>query len=69
MKKQSSYIYYTGLGFQMVATIALFALIGYWLDSRQDSERMLYTGLLALLGVLVSLIGIIRSVLKNNKNR
>jgi len=59
----SSYIYYTGLGFQMIATIGIFAFIGYKIDMAKGKEPGMYTAILSLVGVFVSLIGTIRSVM------
>lgn len=68
-KKQgySGYVHYTGLGFQMIATIGLFAFIGYKIDNSKGGEAGLYTAMLSLLGVCVSLVGTIRAVMKRNK--
>lgn len=59
----SSYAYYTGLGFQMIATIGIFAFIGYKIDTSKGKEPGLYTAVLSLVGVFVSLISTIRSVM------
>jgi len=64
-KDRSTYIYYSGLGFQMIATIGVFAYIGYRIDQSKSGEAGLYTALFALGGVFVSLISTIRSVMKN----
>jgi len=65
LKKESNvYIYYTGLGFQMIATIGVFAFIGYKFDTNKGKEPGLYTAIFSLIGVCVSLIGTIRSVTK-----
>jgi len=63
-KDRSTYIYYSGLGFQMIATIGLFSYIGYRIDQSKSGEAGLYTALFALGGVFVSLISTIRSVMK-----
>ncbi|QNL50033.1 AtpZ/AtpI family protein [Olivibacter sp. SDN3] len=68
-KKQgyNNYVYYTGLGFQMIATIGLFAFIGYKIDVNKAGEVGLYTAILSLIGVCVSLVGTIYAVTKKNK--
>ncbi|WP_134088348.1 AtpZ/AtpI family protein [Olivibacter sp. XZL3] len=63
-KDGKAYVYYTGLGFQMIATIGVFAFIGYKVDMAKAGEVGIYTGLLSLLGVCISLYYTIRSVLK-----
>lgn len=63
-RQTNAYLYYTGLGFQMIATIGIFAFIGYKLDTSKDKEPGLYTAIFSLIGVLVSLVGTIRSVTK-----
>lgn len=65
IKEQTNvYLYYTGLGFQMIATIGLFAFIGYKLDISKGKDPGIYTAIFSLVGVFISLIGTIRSVMK-----
>lgn len=63
-KGRNSYVYYTGLGFQMIATIGVFAFIGYKIDMAKKGEVGIYTAILSLIGVCVSLVGTIWSVMK-----
>jgi hypothetical protein len=63
-KERNAYVYYTGLGFQMIATIGIFAFVGYKIDMAKKGEVGLYTAILSLLGVCVSLVGTIWSVIK-----
>ncbi|GAA4797508.1 hypothetical protein GCM10023231_27590 [Olivibacter ginsenosidimutans] len=63
-KERNAYIYYTGLGFQMIATIGVFAYIGYRIDRSKSGEAGLFTAIFALIGVFISLISTIRSVTK-----
>jgi len=60
-----SYVYYTGLGFQMLATIGIFAFIGYKLD--QNRQGYVFTAVLTLIGVCLSLFNALRSIMKKNK--
>lgn len=62
-KEGKAYVYYTGLGFQMIATIGVFAFIGYKIDMAKKGDVGIYTGLFSLVGVCVSLYSTIRSVL------
>ncbi|MEH6306118.1 AtpZ/AtpI family protein [Olivibacter sp. CPCC 100613] len=66
-KEGKAYVYYTGLGFQMIATIGVFAFIGYKIDIAKTGEVGIYTGLLSLLGVCISLYYTIRSVLSKKQ--
>ncbi|WP_374166518.1 AtpZ/AtpI family protein [Arcticibacter sp. MXS-1] len=61
----NSYAYYTGLGFQMIAVIGVFAFIGHKIDESQASKTPLYTAFFSLAGVFASLYLVIRSVKKN----
>lgn len=63
-KERNAYVYYTGLGFQMIATIGIFAFIGYKIDLAKKGEVGIYTAILSLIGVCVSLVGTIWSVIK-----
>ncbi|KIO78028.1 hypothetical protein TH53_06270 [Pedobacter lusitanus] len=65
-KKATNFIRYTGIGFQMLATIGVFAFAGYKIDGYRNSEKLIFTALLGLLGVIVSLYQIIRQL--NNRD-
>jgi len=56
------YAYFTGIGFQMLAIIGLFSYIGYRIDQSQQSERPLWTALLAVTGVCISIYTVIRAL-------
>jgi len=60
----SKYAYYSGLGFQMIAIIGVFTFIGYKIDERMSNEKPIFTAILSLLGVVVSLYSVIKSVNK-----
>ncbi|WP_353139734.1 AtpZ/AtpI family protein [Pseudopedobacter sp.] len=60
----SKYAYYSGLGFQMIAIIGVFTFIGYKIDQNMDNQKPVFTALLSLLGVCVSLYSVIKSVKK-----
>ena len=60
--KVKSYVQYSGLVFQMIGIIGVFAFAGYKLDQYQQSKTQLYTAVLSLLGVIISLYTIIRSL-------
>jgi F0F1-type ATP synthase assembly protein I len=52
---------YAGLGLRFVVTIALFGLLGWWLDGRLGSTPWVLVGAI-LLGAVVAFIGIVRAV-------
>lgn len=52
---------YAGLGLRFAVTVALFGLLGWWIDGRVGwSPWLLVTGV--LLGAVVAFIGIVRAV-------
>jgi len=61
-KKATNFIKYTGIGFQMLATIGVFAFAGYKIDNYRNSEKLIFAALLGLVGVVVSLYQIIRQL-------
>jgi hypothetical protein len=65
-KPTPNYIKYSGIAFQMLATIGVFAFVGYKIDEHQGIENFLYTALLGIVGVAASLYQVIRSL---NKDR
>ncbi|HEY1024776.1 MAG TPA: AtpZ/AtpI family protein [Sphingobacteriaceae bacterium] len=66
-KLLNNYVRYTGLGFQMIAVIGVFAFIGYKLDEWQQTKQPVYTALLSVIGVCAALYQVVRS-LKNLKS-
>ncbi len=56
---------YSGLAFQMLAIIGGSAWLGTWLDGRMGTEPWLTIGLL-LLGVLLAVFQVIRSLTKES---
>ena len=61
-KALNSYAFYTGMGFQMIGVIGVFAYIGYKIDEDRGSKTPLFTAFFSLAGVFISLYLIIRSV-------
>lgn len=62
------YAYFSGLGFQMIAIIGLFTYLGYRLDQSYATETPVWTAILSLTGVCLSIYFVIRSVTRNKKN-
>lgn len=60
----NNYVKYSGLGFQMVGIIGIFAFIGYKIDLSSAHKTEWVTAIMSLVGVLISLYLVIRS-LKN----
>jgi len=50
------------MGFQMLATIGLFAFAGYKIDQYRNSEKLIFMALLGILGVVASLYQVVRQL-------
>ena len=61
-KEVNSYAKYTGLAFQMIVVIGVFALAGYKIDEATHHITKWATAALSLAGVFISLFIVIRSV-------
>lgn len=61
------YAYFSGVGFQMLAIIGLFTYIGHRIDLAQNNENSVWTALLAVVGVCISIYTVIRAVMRKNK--
>ena len=61
-RNTTNFVKYTGLGFQMLATIGICAFAGYKIDEYRDSEKLIFTALLGLLGVVASLYQVVRQL-------
>jgi F0F1-type ATP synthase assembly protein I len=64
-KETNNFARYSGIAFQMLATIGLFTFIGYKIDEYKGSEKLIFTAILGLVGVIISLISVVRSLNKN----
>ncbi|MBB2146691.1 hypothetical protein GM921_14400 [Pedobacter sp. LMG 31464] len=67
-KQANNFAKYTGIAFQMLATIGLFTFIGYKIDEHSGNTKSIYTAMLGLLGVIISLYMVIRSLTKNKQD-
>lgn len=63
-KSVNNFLRFSGLGMQMGITIAIFAAIGHWLDQKMQTNQPYWTAGLALVGVLGSIISLIRQLPK-----
>jgi hypothetical protein len=62
--KTGSFIRYSGIGFQMLATIGLFAFVGHKLDENQHNNKPILTAILSVLGVFIALYQVIKQLNK-----
>lgn len=58
----SKMVYFTGMGFRMIAIIGLFTFVGYKIDEKRSSELPLFTAGFSLVGVVIALYTVIRQV-------
>lgn len=61
-KNTTNFIKYSGMGFQMLATIGLFAFAGYKIDGYRNSDKLIFTAVLGLAGVIISLYQVVRQL-------
>ncbi|MHC4550125.1 MAG: AtpZ/AtpI family protein [Planctomycetota bacterium] len=66
---ERKYLRFAGVGIQFGLTIALFTLGGFWLDSKIESVRPLFTVLGLLLGFVGATTSLIYQVLGPRKKR
>lgn len=65
-KQANTFAKYTGIAFQMLATIGLFSFIGYKIDENRGNTKFIFTAILGLIGVIISLISVVRSLNKGS---
>ncbi|MBY0245862.1 MAG: AtpZ/AtpI family protein [Sphingobacteriaceae bacterium] len=63
-KSVNTMIKYSAMGFQMICVIVLFAFLGNYIDKYFKTELPLYTAFFSLFGVVVSMVQIIKQVIK-----
>jgi len=56
------YIRYSGIGFQMMFIIALFFYIGFKLDEHFQNEKRIYTLIIGLIGLGISLYTTLKKI-------
>lgn len=66
LKGVNNYIKYSGLAFQMIGIIGLFAFAGYKIDDYLKSKTPLITGIFSLIGVVISIYIVLRDLNKNS---
>jgi arginine exporter protein ArgO len=67
-KRNSDYVHYSSAGIQMVLTILLFTFGGIKLDAYFET-RPLWTALLAIFGVVIAMIFMIKAFMKPPSSR
>jgi F0F1-type ATP synthase assembly protein I len=63
-KEASNFARYSGIAFQMLAIIGIMTFIGYKIDESRESKQQIFTALFGLVGVVISLIQVVRSLNK-----
>lgn len=63
-KFSNNFLKYSSIGFQMLATIGVLTFIGYKVDEHQASQKPIYTAIMGILGVAISLYQVIRQLNK-----
>lgn len=66
-KPFEAYIKYSGLAFQMAATIVVFVFIGKFADQYFDNEKPVLIAVSSLIGVFLSIYNLVREVKKSNE--
>ncbi|MFK7899327.1 MAG: AtpZ/AtpI family protein [Cyclobacteriaceae bacterium] len=67
-KKQiKTFAKYSGIAFQMGATIYLGSLLGKWLDGKYPNEDEIYYKIVTLFAVFLSMFSVIRQVTRDSK--
>lgn len=63
-KQRADYLHYSSVGIQMVLTILLFTFLGTRLDRHFELKKPIWTAILAIFGVVVAMIFMLKSFLK-----
>jgi len=66
-KQATNFARYSGIAFQMLATIGVFTFIGYQIDKNRGGTKLIFTAVFGLLAVIVSLYQVVRSLNKTKE--
>jgi F0F1-type ATP synthase assembly protein I len=66
-KPLTNFAKYSGIGLQMLVTIGVFAFIGYKIDAYRNSSKPIFTAIFSLIGTILSLYQVVRSLNKNKE--
>lgn len=64
----NNYARFTGIGFQMLATIGLGVFVGIMLDEYYPNQYQLFTIICSLASIGIAIYSVVRQVNKTNKN-
>ena len=65
LKGGRTWLKFTQIGLQMMLTIGLGTWFGYWLDGKLENKNPIYTLILSLASIGISLYNVIRQLPKN----
>ena len=65
-KQLNKYVRFTGIAFQLGATIYLAAYVGKWLDDKFLMQKKIFTLVLILIGLIASIWSIVKQLSKIN---
>lgn len=63
-KDVNNFAKYSSISFQMLATIGVFAFIGYKLDQYKQTKAPIFTAVFSLIGVIISLYQVVKQLNK-----
>jgi len=63
-KEVNNFAKYSSISFQMLATIGVFAFIGYKLDEYKPAKTPIFTAIFSLIGVVISLYQVVKQLNK-----
>jgi len=66
--KLNAFAKYSGIAFQMGITIYLGSLLGQWLDEKYENQDELFSKVVTLLAVFLSMYLVIKQVVRDSKN-
>ena len=64
-KEATNFAKYSGIAFQMLAIIGIMTFIGYKIDENNGSKQQIFTAIFGLVGVVISLVQVVRSLNRN----
>ncbi|MFP5080596.1 AtpZ/AtpI family protein [Pedobacter sp. JCM 36344] len=63
-KNVNNFARYSSIGFQMLATIGVFAFIGFKLDKYNQTKAPIFSAIFSLIGVIISLYQVVKQLNK-----
>lgn len=61
----SNFAKYSAIGFQMLAIIGVFAFAGYKIDESREAKLPIFTAMLSLVGVVLSMYQVVKQLNKS----